>query len=222
MTGGCAALMLLGAWHPGWSATETGLDGILGRIGQAEDALHDVSLKFSQTTVLRATADVQTTTGDLAVLKKPERFRVRFLAPVRQIAVFDGAALTLYYPESEQAFRQRATAEQLALMLGVNPAEPVRSFRRGYAARLEGCGKGQCRLAFSRGQPAELTWHVTVSSSTWLMSDAWFENPEVRVTLKCYDYVVNAKMSPKDFRLKLPASVDVQEGLPQMGGGIRP
>jgi len=223
MTAGCAVAVLLFSGHPGWTATATGLDGILRQVEQAEQAMHDVTVKFSQTTLLRATADVQTATGDLAVLKKPERFRVRFLAPVRQTAAFDGESLTLYYPETNQAFREHASAEQLALMLGVNPAAPVNSFRRGYTATLEGCGDGTCRLGFTRGKPAELTWHVTVSSSTWLMTEAWFENREVRVTLKCYDYVVNANLSPKDFRLKLDPSVDVQEGLPQMGGGgIRP
>ena len=78
-----------------------------------------LALTFDQVTLLKATADTQTTTGELAVMSKPERFKVRFLSPVEQVAVYDGTSLTVYFPAAEQAFRQQATAEQLSLMLGM-------------------------------------------------------------------------------------------------------
>lgn len=202
------------------TATATGgpADGVLARVQAAEDRIRDVSLKFRQVTLLKGTGDTQATTGQLALLRAPERFRVRFTSPAEQVALYDGAFLWLWLPEVGQAFRQKATAEDLGRILGINPAEPVRSFRRGYRARPGTCDGTGCTLDFVREGAQPMTWHVRVSATDWRMEEAWFENEEVKVTLSCYDYRVNTGLTGRDFRLKLPRDAEVQDGIPMMFG----
>ena len=208
---------------PGLSTTPSGgVEDLLARIQGAEDRIKDVSLTFRQTTLLKATGDSTSTTGTLALLRAPERFRVTFTAPASQVALYDGTYLWLYLPAAGQAFRQKAGSQDLARVLGLNPAEPVRSFRRGYRASLAGCDARGCTVDFARGGSSPMTWHVRVSATTWRMEEAWFENEEVRVSLSCYDYRVNRKLTPRAFRLALPGDVEVQDGIPMMFGAKAP
>ncbi len=58
------------------------VESVLASLEAAESRMHDVTLAFRQVTRLKATADEQETRGELMVLRSPERFRVRFTAPV--------------------------------------------------------------------------------------------------------------------------------------------
>lgn len=217
----CALASGADAPSPVVTGTATGqeaVDLVLSRVEAAEDSTRDVSLRFTQTMLLKATGDSQSTTGTLALLRSPERFRVAFTTPTEQVALYDGTYLWLYLPEAGQAFRQKAGSDDLARVLGLNPAEPVRSFRRGYRASLAGCDGRGCTLDFTRGGASPMTWHVRLSSSTWQMVEAWYENEEVKVSLSCYDYRVNRSPSPRSFKLTLPKDVEIQEGLPMLFG----
>lgn len=210
--------LLLAAAALGGTATPTA-DSVMASLQAAEARMKDVTLAFRQTTALKATGDSQETRGELSLLRAPERFRVRFTSPAEQIAVYDGIRLTLYLPEAGQAWRQKATAAELARLLGINPASPVSSFQRGYRTVLEGCDEASCRLAFTRDGEPPLTWHVRVNARDWTMEEAWFENKEVKVTLACTAYRVNRGLTPRSFRLVLPKDTEVQEGLPRIMGG---
>ena len=192
---------------------------MLGSLDAAEGRLRDVSLEFRQLTRLKATGDTQETRGEVMVLRSPERFRVRFTAPVEQVAVYDGTRLTLYLPGAGQAWRQKATPAELARLLGLNPAAPVTSFRRGYRAALAGCDGTSCGLEFTREGTPPLVWHVRVSATDWTMQEAWFENTEVRVALVCSRYRANRGLTPAAFRLTLPRETDIQDGMPRVFGG---
>ncbi len=189
------------------------------RIGAAEDALKDARLKFVQVTTLKGTADTQETKGELSFLKSPERFLVRFTSPVAQVIAYDGSHLTMFFPETEQAFRQKANAKELKMLLGVNPASPLKSFRKGYRAALDRCTDGSCLLSFEKDDRPGLVWRVKVSSSTWRLEEASFENEEVKVVLKCYDYLVNRGLSVESFALKMPRDTEIHEGIPRFFGG---
>lgn len=215
LTAGPAATVWIGS---GDAATGE----VLAKVQAAEDRIRDVTLKFRQTTRLKATGDRQVTDGDLSLVRSPERFRIRFTAPVEQTAMFDGKALWLYLPGAGQAFKQQASAEDLARLIGLDPTAPVRSFRRGYDAKLESRDGDGVRIAFTRSGTAPMRWLVRVSATDWLMREAGFENDEVGVTLACYDYRVNRGINPKSFRLNLPQDTDISDGLPMMPGGIRP
>ncbi len=206
---------------PSSTSAEPGAD-VLAKVQAAEDRIRDVFMRFRQTTRLKATGDRQVTEGDLSLQRSPERFRVRFTSPVEQVAVFDGKALWLHLPGAGQAFKQRATAEDLARLLGLNPAAPVRSFRRGYEAKVEGRDGAGVRISFTRGGAAPMRWLVNVSATDWLMREAGFENDEVGVSLACYDYRVNRGIKPATFRMHLPPETEVSDGLPLMPGAIRP
>lgn len=206
-----------------WSGSgDAGTAEVLVKVQAAEDRIRDVTLRFRQTTRLKATGDRQVTDGDLRLLRKPERFMIRFTTPVEQTAMFDGKALWLYLPGAGQAFRQLASAEDLARLIGLDPTAPVRSFRRGYDAKLEGRDGNGVRIAFTRGGAAPMRWVVRVSATDWLMREAGFENTEVGVSLACYDYRVNRGIAPGSFALRLPKDTEVSDGLPLMPGAIRP
>ena len=219
------ALLAASACRPGGLA-EAGapvtVERVLDRIQAAEDGIRDVRLKFVQVTRLKATGEEQATSGELSVLKSPERFRVTFASPVRQVANYDGACLVLYYPETGQAFCRKASPEDLSRLIGVNPASPAGGFRRGYGAALSGCDGEGCRIAFSRTGGGGQAWNVRVSATTWLMEEAWFENDEIRISMRCGGYRINRGLGPANFRLVLPRGTEVIEGIPQLsdpGGG---
>lgn len=217
---GTAWLLAAGLASAG-SSTLT-LESVLASMQAAEGRLHDVTLSFRQVTSLKATGDTQETRGELVLMRSPERFRVKFTAPVEQIAVYDGTRLTLYLPDAGQAWRQTATSAELARMLGINPASPVGSFRRGYATALRGCDESACRLDFTREGAPPLTWHVRVGRKDWTLEEAWFENTEMKVSLHCANYRINRKLTSRSFRLALPRDTEVQEGLPNLFGGRAP
>jgi len=207
------------------NASPATAEQVLDRAEAAEAAIRDVRLKFTQVTRLKATAEEQETVGELVVLKSPERFKVTFMSPVRQIAYYDGSRLVLYYPETRQAFRQKAALADLSRLIGVNPASPAGTFRRGYRASLAGCDGTGCRIVFSRTTAAgavdaagEAAWKVRVSATTWLMEDASFENSEIRISLKCRDYLINRGLNAESIRLALPKGVEIVEGIPQISG----
>ena len=193
-------------------------EGVMKRVEAAEEALADVQMFFTQTTRLKATADQQELTGELMMLKSPERFQVRFTSPVRQIVHYDGSHLILYFPETGQAFRQPAKPEELTALLGINPAAVVKNFRKGYHASLLGCGTERCRLSFADPARPALLWNITVSTSTWALEEASFEDDEIQVVLKCYDYRVNRSLTPSSLRLNLPSDVEIYDGLPKLFG----
>jgi outer membrane lipoprotein-sorting protein len=200
------------------------LDEVLTRVAEAERGIRDLAVSFRQETLLKATGDRQEITGELLALRSPERFRVSYTSPVRQVAVYDGKVLVLHFPETGQAFRQRADARDLTRMVGVNPLAPLEIVRRGSSARLAGCDRGSCRLEFSRGGKTPVSWTVRVSSTTWLLEEASFASAEIRLTVACSDYRVNRGLSASVFSASLPPGTDVQEGLPDLlgtpGGGL--
>lgn len=213
-----AAVVMLSA--AGISAT--GVDDVLGRIEAAEASLADVALKFRQETRLKATGDVQVTTGDLALQRKPERFRVRFASPVEQTAVFDGTTLQLHIPDSGQAFRQKATAAELERLIGLNPVSASASFRRGTTPKLLSRDAKTCRLEFTRPGPGPATaWKVKVNAVTWLLEEAVLDSADLSVKLVCTAYRVNRGLPARTFTLALPKGTEVQDGLPQLMGGPR-
>ncbi|MEK7766754.1 MAG: outer-membrane lipoprotein carrier protein LolA [bacterium] len=221
-----AALLLaaaaISATVPAAGAPPSTAEEVLARVEAAESAIRDMVLTFRQETRLHATGDAQETVGELALTRGPERFRVRFTKPVSQTAVFDGKVLQLYLPDAGQAFRQQSSADDLARLIGLNPAAAASSFRRGYDAALTGCDAAGCTLRFTRtGERKETAWTVRVSASTWLLEEASFDNGEIAVVLKCSGYRINKGLPAKTFRLALPAGTDVQEGLPQLFGGPR-
>lgn len=220
------AALLAGALAVGAAPSASPADALadaLRRIEAAEAALKDVTVGFRQETRLKATGDVSVTTGTLALQRDPQRFRVTFISPASQIAVFDGKILQLYLPDAGQAFRQPATETGLEKLIGLNPAAASRSFRQGFAPALLSRDAKVCRLEFRReggGGPAAV-WRLTVSASTWLLAEAAMETPELAVVLRCSGYRVNRGLPAKTFSLALPKGTDVQEGLPQLMGGGR-
>ncbi len=189
----------------------------------AEEAMRDVKLKFTQVTQLKVTAETQEMNGELTLLKSPERFKVQFTSPTTHLFHYDGSRLVLFFPETGQAFRQEATLEDLTGLLGINPAASVKIFREGYRISLLGCFDQSCRLSFERTTPPELIWNVQVSATTWYLEEASFENDEIKVILRFYDYQVNRGLSATSLFLKLPEDTTMYEGLPQFfNHGVAP
>jgi outer membrane lipoprotein-sorting protein len=192
---------------------------VMARVAMAESRMRDVTLDFTQSTTLKATADTTMVAGELKVLKSPGRFRLKYRHPGKQEAVFDGKSITLYLPEAGQAFRQGTTGGELSRVLGMDPSAPLASFSRGYRTSLVGCDRVSCVLSFESVRDPGMAWKVRVSASTWLMEEAVFENSEIRVNMSCANYRANRGLKASGFRLSLPKGTEVVDGLPQLFGG---
>lgn len=226
------SLTLAAATSPCAERHDLTAEDVIARVEAAEKEIRDVRLKFVQRTALRGTGETQEMMGSLALLKSPDRFDVRFTAPVEQRVHYDGRDLVVFFVETAQAFRQKAKPEDLAGILGLNPADAVGSFRKGYRAALLGCERDECRISFKPENPADgggspraaihgAEWTVTVDRETWRLKVASFTTGDVEVSLRCHDYRVNGGLTTKDFVFKLPEGVEVHEGLPLLFGGRR-
>jgi len=200
-------------------AAEMKVEEVLDRVAKAEAKMRDVTLDFTQSTTLKATADTSMVAGTLKVLRSPGRFWLKYRHPGKQEAVFDGRSITLYLPEAGQAFRQKTKGGELGRVLGIDPSAPLSSFSAGYHATLAGCDGRSCMLSFERTGDPGMTWKVRVSASTWMMEEAVFENAEIRVTMSCGNCRANRGLKASAFRLSLPKGTEVVDGLPQLFGG---
>jgi len=198
-----------------FSSTE-GVDSILAEVSKAEKGLKDVAFNFVQRTALKGTGETQEVTGEVRMLRSPERFRVDYTSPVRQVAIYDGKNLLLYLPEVGQAFRQKASLAELEKMIGFNPAQMMEAFSGGYTPELKGCQGGKCALVFRPGDLSRTSWNVVLSSGTWLVDEVSFENSDMIMSIKCSGYMVNSGMTAGKFRFKLPPGTEVLDGIPML------
>ncbi len=175
------ALLLGLAWGTAWGNQK--LEDIIGAMREAETGVSDIRVEFRNEMRLRATGDRQVITGDLAMIKKPQRFLVRYSSPVEQLAAYDGTALMLYFPATGQAVRQKATMDELTRMIGVNPVAPTDFFGKGRKARLISCGKKACILEVSeereggeeedsgKDKAPAATWRLKIDVESWLLEE---------------------------------------------------
>jgi outer membrane lipoprotein-sorting protein len=216
---------------PAWS--DLSIEEIIGNIEKRESGIKDVSLKFRNEMRLRATGDKQIITGDIAMLKEPQRFRVHYRSPVEQVAFYDGSALLIYFPATGQAVRQKASMMELTRMIGINPVAPTKFLKEENQAKLVDCGKKSCILEVRRetGKESEegseveeraRTWRIKVSIDTWLVEEASMKDDEFEISISCQQYRINEGIEAKDLAIRLPEGTEIIEGMPQLFRSMQP
>jgi outer membrane lipoprotein-sorting protein len=196
---------------------------VLQAVKQAQSDVRDISFSFIQKTTLKGAGEPQEVRGKIIMTTKPERFRVDYESPVRQVALYDGKTILIYMPETGQAFRQKAGGLDLKKMLGFDPTAPLGAFEGRYSPELNGCAGGTCRITFKPGDQAGTVWTVALESGKWLVSEISFENSDMSMSIICSGYQLNRGLKAKAFRFRLPPDTEVVEGLPMlMGPGKAP
>ncbi len=215
IAGGAAAESTVFA-EPAAAGGTLSSDAVMEAVREAERAIRDLSLDFTQKTVLKGMGEEQVVTGRVRMLRKPERFRMEYLTPVRQVMVYDGTRLLLYLPETGQAFRQKADMKELRRLLGFDPSSPVDFLSGGQAAELEGCAGGKCTLRLVPSETGGTVWRVRLDVRTWLVDEVSFDNSDMTLSIRCDNYRVNRGLTAKSFRFRIPPGTEVEEGLPMM------
>jgi len=199
------------------------LESILKSVRQAEADIKDMSFSFRQKTALKGAGEPQEVVGKVIMTRKPERFRVDYESPVRQVAIYDGENIMLYMPETGQAFRQKAGRMDMKKMLGFDPSAPMGAFEGRYSPELAGCADGVCRISFKPGDPAGTAWKLAIDSGNWLLNEISFENSDMSMTITCTNYRLNTGLKAKAFKFILPPGTEVIDGIPiLMGPGKAP
>jgi len=201
----------------------TDMAAVLKAVKKAESGIRDLSFSFVQKTALKGAGEPQEVTGKITMTRNPERFRVDYESPVRQVAIYDGKTLMVYMPESGQAFRQKAGDMDLKKMLGFDPSAPLGAFEGRYQPEITGFEGGICRISFKAGDKAGTVWNMALDSGNWLVSEISFDNSDMNMTIICSDYRMNRGVKAGIFRFKLPPGTEVVEGIPMlMGPGKSP
>jgi len=198
------------------------VDSILDALDAREKSIKDISLRFEQKTSLKETGDAQTTSGRIRILRSPERFVVTFDSPAESTAAYDGKQLLLYFPDTGQAFSQKASLDDIGKLVGISPVSPIKQLGDRFKASLGGCSKSTCVLNFAEVGSEAVRWRILVDSKEWLVRGAVLENDEILIELNWFDFKVNQGLKASDFRIKLPENVVIEEGGPMFpfSGGM--
>lgn len=216
------AIVPAGFVHASASTTPTvdagslDITSILKEVRKAEAGIKDLSFSFVQKTTLKGAGEPQEVAGKIRMTSKPERFRVDYESPVRQVAIYNGKTLMLYMPETGQAFIQKAGDMDLKKMLGFDPTAPLGAFEGRYNPELKGCSAGICRILFTAGDKSNTVWTMELDSGNWMVSEITFENSDMTMSIFCRDYRANSGMKPGVFRFKLPPDTEVIDGIPML------
>ena len=196
---------------------------VLKAVKQAESRIHDLSFSFTQITSLKGAGDPQEVRGHIKMTRKPDRFRVDYESPVKQVAIYDGKTILVYLPETGQAFRQKASGIDLKKILGFDPSAPLGVIEGQYNPEFVGCSAGICRISFKSGDKSGTSWAMSLDSSNWQASEISFENSDMTMKIICSEYLSNQGIKAGTFRFVLPPDTEVIEGIPMlMGPGKAP
>ena len=196
---------------------------VLKAVKQAESRIHDLSFSFTQITSLKGAGDPQEVRGHIKMTRKPDRFRVDYESPVKQVAIYDGKTILVYLPETGQAFRQKAFGIDLKKILGFDPSAPLGVIEGQYNPEFVGCSAGICRISFKSGDKSGTSWAMSLDSSNWQASEISFENSDMTMKIICREYLSNQGIKAGTFRFVLPPDTEVIEGIPMlMGPGKAP
>lgn len=217
-------MLTIGALSRAFAGQDLSLDEVLGEIERAESRTNDISAKFRQETKLLGTGERQVITGEFAIIRKPERFRIKYTSPVEQAVTYDGEWLTMYFPETGQAFRQKTTLADISRLIGIDPAAPTRNMRDHFDAKLGDCGEKSCKIVFSAKGPGgadeadspDLTWRIRVRRVDFMVEEAEMASEEIEMKIRIYQQRTNQGLRPDSLGPNLPPGTDVFDGIPQL------
>ena len=186
------------------------LESILAEVEKRYD-INDFSVRFFQTSTLKAMAVQDTASGKLHV-KKPGMMRWDYIEPDKQIIISNGEKLWIYRPEDNQVMEGKAPSF-FGEGKGAGFLSDIKSVRQNFLITLENQeGKQTYLLKLIPKNPTQ-----DLSRIFLVISPDTFEVMEV-ITYNLYDdetrielsgYVYNEKLGDDMFRFEIPEGADV-------------
>ena len=203
------ALGLLTVTSPSASSSLS-LDSILTQVEKRYD-INDFSVRFFQTSSLKAMAVQDTASGKLQV-KRPGMMRWDYEEPDKQIIISDGIQLWIYRPEDNQVMVGRA----LSLFgegKGAGFLSDIKSVRKNFSITLENKEgeKSYLLKLIPKNKTQDLSRvFLKVSPETFEVMEVITYNmydDETRIELTDYSYDRN--LGDDVFRFEIPDGTDV-------------
>ena len=188
------------------------LDSILSRVEKRYD-INDFSVRFFQTSTLKAMEIQETASGKLQV-KRPGMMRWDYEKPDKQIIVSDGTHLWVYRPEDNQVLVGRAPSF-FGEGKGAGFLSDIKSVRKNFSITMENKegGKSYRLKLVPKNQTQDLSRvFLEVSPDTFEVMEVITYNlydDETRIELTDYSYDRN--LGDDVFRFEIPDGTDVIE-----------
>ncbi len=186
------------------------LDSILNQVEKRYD-INDFSVRFFQTSTLKAMEIQETASGKLQV-KRPGMMRWDYEKPDKQIIVSDGTHLWVYRPEDNQVLVGRAPSF-FGEGKGAGFLSDIKSVRKNFSITLENKeGEKSYRLKLiPKSQTQDLSRvYLVVSPDTFEVMEVITYNlydDETRIELT--DYLYDRNLGGDIFRFEIPDGTDV-------------
>ena len=186
------------------------LDSILNQVEKRYD-INDFSVRFFQTSTLKAMEIQETASGKLQV-KRPGMMRWDYEKPDKQIIVSDGTHLWVYRPEDNQVMVGRAPSF-FGEGKGAGFLSDIKSVRKNFLITLENKeGEKTHRLKLiPKNQTQDLSRiYLVVSPYTFEVMEVITYNlydDETRIGLT--DYIYDRNLEDDLFRFEIPDGADV-------------
>jgi len=186
------------------------LDSILNQVEKQYD-INDFSVRFFQTSTLKAMEIQETASGKLQV-KRPGMMRWDYEKPDKQIIVSDGTHLWVYRPEDNQVLVGRAPTF-FGEGKGAGFLSDIKSVRKNFSITMENKeGEKSYRLKLiPKNQTQDLSRvFLVVSPDTFEVMEVITYNlydDETRIELTDYSYDRN--LGDDIFRFEIPDGTDV-------------
>lgn len=191
-------------------ASALSLDSILSRVERQYD-INDFSVRFFQTSTLKAMEIQETASGKLQV-KRPGMMRWDYEKPDKQIIVSDGTHLWVYRPEDNQVLVGRAPSF-FGEGKGAGFLSDIKSVRKNFSITMEKKegGKSYRLKLVPKNQTQDLSRvFLEVSPDTFEVMEVITYNlydDETRIELTDYSY--NENLGDDIFRFEIPDGTDV-------------
>ena len=192
------------------ASSSLSLDSILHQVEKRYD-IHDFSVRFFQTSTLKAMEIQETASGKLQV-KRPGMMRWDYEKPDKQIIVSDGTHLWVYRPEDNQVLVGRAPSF-FGEGKGAGFLSDIKSVRKNFFITLENKeGEKSYRLKLiPKNQTQDLSRvFLKVSPDTFEVREVITYNmydDETRIELT--DYLYDRNLGDDVFRFEIPDGTDV-------------
>ena len=192
------------------ASSSLSLDSILTQVEKRYD-INDFSVRFFQTSTLKAMEVQDTASGKLQV-KRPGMMRWDYEAPDKQIIISDGTSLWVYRPEDNQVMVGKAPSF-FGEGKGAGFLSDIKSMRKSFIITLESKeGEKSYRLKLiPKKQTQDLSRiYLVVSPENFEVTEVITYNlydDETRIELT--DYVYDRNPGDETFRFKIPDGTDV-------------
>jgi outer membrane lipoprotein carrier protein len=190
-----------------FSSTTLPLSAYAGSLDEYLGHVKSLTAKFSQYVFNEGTQQPETSKGDIYV-QSPDKFRLDYLKPYKQVYVADGERIWSYDEDLEQVTikkQQGMLANSPAMVLG-NPA----GLKDAYVIQAQGIKDNITWFYLTPKSPDSQFDHIRLGfTGKNLYSMELYDSFGQRTQLKFSQLQYNPSISPDKFTFKVPDGVDV-------------